>query len=81
MVDINRTGVGESQAIVVAVPGARSRGARTARDDVGAVALQHCLARVAGAADGDPVVEQVAVVGRAVALGFDSQLGQVGTGC
>jgi len=81
MVDINLARDGESQAIVIAVPVARGRGTSTARDDVGAVTLQHCFTCIAGSTDGDPVVEQVAVVGWAVALDFDFQLREVGTGC
>lgn len=81
MVDIDQAGIGESQAVVIAVPGTRSRGTGTAGNDVAAVTLQHRLAGIAGSADGDPVVEQVAVVSGAVALSFDFQLREVGTCC
>ena len=67
----------ERQAIVITVPGARSRSARTARHHVAAIALQDGLSGITSAADRDPVVEEIAVVCRAVALGFDGQLRQI----
>ena len=79
MVNIKLARDRERQAIVITVPRARSRSAGAARNDVAAIALQDGLSGIASAADSDPVVEQIAVVGRAVTLGFDGQLRQVGS--
>jgi len=79
MVDVNFARNRKSQAIVVAVPRARSRRASAAGHDVATIALQNGLSGIAGAADCYPVVEQIAVVSRAIILGFDGQLGQIGS--
>ena len=74
MVNVKLARDRERQAIVVAVPRARGRGASAARHDIAAVTLQNCLSGVASAADCDPVLEQIAVIRRAVALGLDGKL-------
>lgn len=62
MVNIHVGGRGPAAPVVGGAPGARGRVAVGADDDAGAVALQHVLARVAGALDRDPRREQVPVV-------------------
>lgn len=78
MVNVDFARHRERQAIIVTVPGARSRSASAARHDITAITLQHGLSGIASATDCDPVVEEIAVIRRAVALGFDGQLGQIG---
>src|SRR5690606_29469367 len=79
VVDVDVGGGGPGRAVVGGVPAAAGRGARGGGDDVGAVALEDRLAGVAGAADRDPVREEVAVVAGAV-LGGDLQGGEVAAG-
>ena len=74
MVDVDFARDSECQTIIVAVPRARSRSTSAARHDVGSIALQNGLSGIAGAANCDPVVEEVAVVRRTVVLGLDSEL-------
>lgn len=74
MVNIHLARNGERQAIVIAVPRAGSRRASAVCHDVAAVTLQNGFSGVASAADGDPVVEEVAVVRGRVVLGFDGEL-------
>ena len=78
VVNVKFTRHREGQAIVITVPGARSRRTGAARHETATVALQDGLSGVASAADCDPVVEEIAVICRAVTLGFDGQLRQVG---
>lgn len=80
MVNVKLARHGESLAVVVAVPVARSSSAGAVLLDVGTVTLQDSLAGIAAAADGNPVVEKVTVVSRAVALSLDGQLGEVRAG-
>jgi hypothetical protein len=61
--------------VVRAEPRPRRRRARRVDDHVGAVALKHVLARVAGAANGVPGGEQVARVAGAVARGGGGDAG------
>lgn len=74
MIDIDVASSGPCSSIIIAKPSARRGSASTARLHIGAVALQHSFARVASTADGDPVLELIAVVGWAVVLGFDGEL-------
>lgn len=71
-IDVARSGPGSS--IIIAVPSAGRGSTSTARLYIRAVALQNGLARVASAADGDPVLELIAIVGWTVVLGFDGEL-------
>jgi hypothetical protein len=73
VVDVDVGCGGPGGAVVGGVPAAGGGGAGGAGDDVGAVAFEDGLAGVAGAADGDPVREQFAVVGAGVGLGGDGQ--------
>lgn len=75
MIDVKIARVGESLAIVITVPRA---GSSAGSPDVAAIATQNFVAYVAAAAGGLPAGEEVAVVRRAVALGLDGQLGEVG---
>lgn len=77
MVNIEIARNRKRHAIIVTVPRARSRSTSAASHNVAAVALQHGLSGIASATNGDPVVEQIAVVCGAVALGFDGQLRQI----
>jgi hypothetical protein len=77
MVNVKLARDRERHAIIVTVPRARSRSAGAARDDTAAVALQYGLSGIASAANSDPVVEQIAVIRRAVTLGFDGELRQI----
>lgn len=80
MVNVKLARHRERQAIIITVPGARSRSAGAVRHHIAAITLQDSLSGVASSADRDPVVEQIAVVGRTVTLGFDGQLRQIGPG-
>lgn len=80
MIDIEVTRNRDRVAVVIAVPRPRSRSASTARHDITAVTLQHGFPRVARSRDSDPVLEEIAVVGWAVVLGFNSELGEVCAG-
>jgi hypothetical protein len=69
VIDVQIRGEGPLAAVVRRRPRPARRVAVAADDDVGAVPLQHVLARVAGPRDGVPGREQVAVVGAVVGVG------------
>jgi hypothetical protein len=73
VVDIHIRRGGPSGAVEGAVPPPGRGGAAAVDYDAGAVPLEDLLAGVAGTGDGDPVGEQVPVVGRVVRLGGDGE--------
>lgn len=77
MIDVQIRSCGPRLAIIVGIPRSRSGGAGRGSLHVGAIALEHGFARVAFAGNGDPVLEEVAVVGRAVGFGGYFDGGQV----
>ena len=81
MVDIDIAGVSPSGSVVVTIPSPALGGAVAASDYIRAVPAESIFARVAISTDGDPVLEGVAVAGRAVRLGCDGEFGEVGLCC
>lgn len=79
VIDIYVTRRRPCRAIVWAKPRAGDRRARIVGDYVCAIALEHRLARVAGAGLSDPVGEQVARVASLRALGGDREAGELGS--
>jgi len=73
-VDVRSRGPGG--AVVRALPAARGSGAGRVDNDVGAVALEHGLARVA-ATGGDPVRKEITVIGTVVDGSLDCQCSQL----
>jgi hypothetical protein len=78
VVDIDVAGSSPGSAIVGAEPASARSGAGRASNYIGAVALEHCLAGVAGSGLGDPVGEQVAGVAILWALSGDGQARELG---
>lgn len=80
MVNIDIAGSSPGSTVVRADPGSAGGSAGRVGDDVGAVTLEDSLARVAAARDGDPVREQVTLVGVRVGPGTNSQTSKLGLG-
>ena len=78
VINIDITSRSPSRSIIITVPRPTRSSAGTVGLHTRTITLQHILASVAGAADGDPCLEVVALVGRAVALGLDGDIGEVG---
>ena len=79
MVDVNVGGGGPGGTVEGRVPGAGGGGAVAANYDGGAITLEYGLARVAGAGDGDPVVEEV--TGDVKMGSYGEEVEGVYTGC
>jgi hypothetical protein len=77
MIDIHISSSTPSLAIVIRIPRARRSSTSRGRHHTSAIAFEYCFARVAFAADGDPVFEEIAVVGWRVGLWGDFDGGEV----
>lgn len=80
VVDVDVAGRSPGGAIVRAEPRAAGGGTGTVGHDTSAIALEDCLAGVAGPGDGDPVGEEVAGVAILGALRGDGEAGERGLG-